>query len=104
MKTVSSQRKDPVLPLVVFIGFLLAMAVFALILASRNGTGPADTAIKAIAGWAALILAIFGPFGVFVSAWMYAPKAYQKELGIVYLILGVLTTAILVFHVLRWIF
>ena len=97
-------RQHPTTPLVLFIVFVLILGVVAVASALRNSTSSVDTVIKVIAGWAALVFVFFGPFVVFTLAWANGPKAYQKELGIVYLILGVLTTIWLLLYAIRRMF
>lgn len=97
-------RQHPSVSVILFVGFIVILGVVALISALRNGTGSVDTIIKVIAGWAALIFVFFGPLVVFMLAWANSPKSHQKELGIVYLILGAFTTIWLLMYVFRRMF
>ena len=92
------------LPLVLFLAVVFGLGAVAVVAAARSYESIPDLVIKVVAGWGALIMAIFGPFVVIAWAWVRSEAKNKKVSGVFYTILGIAVIVWLMRLVFRSIF
>lgn len=92
------------LPVVLFLAVVFGLGAVAVTAAVRSYESIPDLVIKMIAGWAALIAALFGPFVVIVWVWGASKAKNKKVSGVLFAALGIAVVVWLMRFVLRSIF
>lgn len=92
------------LPVVLFLAVVFGLGAVAVVAAVRAHENIPDFIIKTIAGWAALIAALFGPFVVIVWVWGKSKAKNKKVSGVLFALLGIAAVVWLMRFVFRSIF
>lgn len=92
------------LPVVLFLAVVFGIGAVAVTAAVRSYESIPDLVIKIIAGWAALIAAIFGPFTVVLWVWGRTEAHNKKISGILFALLGLAVMAWLIRYALQVMF
>ena len=107
MQPVQPSPKKPLkyyLPVVLFLAVVFGLGAVAGTAAWRTHENIPDLVIKVVAGWVALIAALFGPFVVLVWVWGTSKAKNKKVSGVLFAVLGLAVIVWLMRFVLRSIF
>lgn len=92
------------LPVVLFLAVVFGLGAVAVIAAMRTYENIIDLVIKIITGWAALAMALFGPFVVITLAWGRVKTRYKKLTGVLAAALAIAVAGWLLRYILLFIF